>query len=295
MQAFESGARESDIRYPLALPAQRIRRACKLWLGRILLALMPARGARVLMEGDPMHFGQLDRLLLAGHLAIARRRGDWSKLSGVQQRFWAGQGGALFNTVKDVADRFESWFLGPHQAVVDALAEQLGDGSDWHALVELGSGNGRALDFLSHRFAELPQLVGVDLNASAAAANTARYQNARLNFVAAEATAWVEEYARPKTVWFSNAGVLEYLTQSQVSGIYQHIARRASPALFALVEPLAPTHDLAVSAHSEINAGEHSYSHHHAALLMQAGWTICYQCELEITGIRWQLLVARVA
>ncbi|MES2682081.1 MAG: class I SAM-dependent methyltransferase [Pseudomonadota bacterium] len=292
MSSFDQQVSESAIHYPLQLPASRWRAALKLILGRLLLTAMPRQGESVLHSGDPMAFTALQRLLVAGHLERARRTGDWDALTPIQSRFWAGRGGQLFNSVQGVADRFQTWFLGPHQAVVDALAEQIGDGSGWQGLTELGSGNGLALDFLSRRFPALPMLTGVDLNGESAAANSARYNNPRLRFVAAEACDWVRRHAEGGQVWFSNAGVLEYLSESQVLGIYQALAQAPGASVFALVEPIEQAHDLARQAGSIINTLEHSHSHNHPALLQKTGWSLRYQQETTVIGLRWLMVVA---
>jgi len=292
MTDFDQQTSESAIHYPLQLPRSRWRAAVKLGLGRWLCRLLPRQAEAVLREGDPMDFGRLQKLLVAGHLDRARQTGDWAALIPIQQRFWAGRGGKLFNSVQGVADRFQSWFLGPHQAVVEALALEIGDGQGWEQLVELGSGNGLALDFLSRRFPALPRLTGVDLNAESAISNTARYGNPRLHFVAAEASAWVHGHALGRQVWFSNAGVLEYLSEAQVLGIYRDIAAQPEAAVFALVEPLQQGHDLATETASRVNLLEHSHSHNHPALLQQAGWQIRYQQETTTTSLRWLMVVA---
>lgn len=292
MSDFDQQTSESAIHYPLQLPRSRWRAQIKLTLGRVLLALLPGQAKAVLQHGDPMDFTGLQRLLVAGHLHRARRSGDWAALTPIQQRFWAGRGGKLFNSVQGVADRFETWFLGPHQAVVEALAPEIGDGKGWQQLVELGSGNGLALDFLSRRFPGLPLLTGVDLNAESAVSNTARYGNPRLRFVAGEASAWVQQNTSGRQVWFSNAGVLEYLSEAQVLGIYKNISQQPQSAVFALVEPLQPGHDLATETASRVNLLEHSHSHNHPALFRQAGWQIRYQQETATTGLRWLMVVA---
>jgi uncharacterized glyoxalase superfamily protein PhnB len=289
---FDSARAETEIYYPLQLPHGRLKRALKLGLGRSLLALFPARGARVLAEGDPADYGWLDRQLLAGHLARARASGDFTALASVQKRFWAGRGGQLFNSVRDVANRFEQWFLGPHYAVVEALAAEIGNGSGFERLVELGSGNGLALNHLAGRFTGLPRLIGVDLNPAAARDNPPRFGNPRLAFEHADVVAWIAEQATPRTVWFSNAGVLEYLREAEVSGIYQRIAEAGAPAVVALVEPAAFEHDLARVTASEVNPQEHSHSHNHRHLLTQAGFTTRYASEVHLAGSRWVMLVA---
>jgi hypothetical protein len=138
------GGTEAAISYPLVLPASRWKRGLKLVVGELLTRLLPARARRVLDEGDPMQFGSLDRWLVAGWVARARRSGDWDALNGLQQRFWAGRGGALFATVDEVAARFEQRFLKHHAAIVDALAAEIAvAGFTPAGLCEIGSGKDR--------------------------------------------------------------------------------------------------------------------------------------------------------
>ena len=68
-----TGGTEAAISYPLVLPASRWKRQLKLRLGELLTRLLPGRAARVLHVGDPMHFSGLDRWLVAGWVARARR------------------------------------------------------------------------------------------------------------------------------------------------------------------------------------------------------------------------------
>ncbi|MDP3859248.1 MAG: class I SAM-dependent methyltransferase [Stagnimonas sp.] len=287
------GASETAISYPLVLPAQRWKRIPKLLLGELLVGLLPGRAGRVLRDGDPMHFNRLDRLLLAGWVARARRSGDWDALNGVQQRFWAGRGGALFARVGEVAARFEQRFLRHHLGVVDALERELaGAGFAPAGLCEIGSGNGLALDYLSRRLGSIPQFIGLDLNPEAARANAARWPAPRLRFVTGEAVAWLEAHAEPGWVYFSNAGVLEYLTQAQLDRLLGLLAARP-PALFALVEPLAPDHDLERELDSRSFGAEFTNSHNHPARFRRAGWEIRFQQEVRVGALRHLLLVAR--
>lgn len=287
------GGTEAAISYPLVLPASRWKRQLKLRLGELLTRLLPARAARVLHEGDPMHFSGLDRWLVAGWVARARRSGDWDALNGLQQRFWAGQGGALFATVGEVAARFEQRFLRHHVGVVDALEREIAAaGFTPQGLCEIGSGNGLALDYLCRRLEGIPRFIGLDLNPEAAVSNRARWSDPKLEFVTGEAVAWLRDQARPGWIYFSNAGVLEYLTEAKLDELLGVLATRG-PALFALVEPIAPDHDLAGEPGSRTFGAEFTYSHNHPERFRRAGWELRFQDEVRLGNLRHLLLVAR--
>lgn len=290
---MSAGGSESAISYPLVLPASRWKRALKLVIGEALTRLLPGRAARVLRKGDPMQFGTLDRWLVAGWVARARRSGNWDALNGIQQRFWAGRGGALFATVDDVAARFEQRFLRHHAGIVEALkTEIVRAGFTPAGLCEIGSGNGLALDHLVQQLPAIPEFIGLDLNPEAASSNRARWPDPRRRFVTGEAVDWLRQNARPGWIYFSNAGVLEYLTQARLDELLQLLAGR-SPALFALVEPLAPDHDLASEPDSRSFGAEFTNSHNHPERFRRAGWELCFQQEVRVDHLRHLLLVAR--
>lgn len=284
---------EAAISYPLVLPASRWKRWLKLLVGEALTRLLPGQAERVLHEGDPMQFGTLERWLVAGWVARTRRSGDWDVLNGVQQRFWAGRGGALFATVDEVAARFEQRFLKHHAGIVDALKAEITRSAFTPAgLCEIGSGNGLALDYLVQQLPAIPQFVGLDLNPEAASSNRARWPDPRRRFVTGEAVAWLDAHAEPGWVYFSNAGVLEYLTQAQLDRLLGLLAARP-PALFALVEPLAPDHDLEREPDSRSFGAEFTNSHNHPERFRRAGWDIRFQQEVRVGALRHLLLVAR--
>lgn len=282
---------EAAICYPLALPESRWRRIVKLLLGNTLTRLMPARAQQVLREGDPMRFGSLDRLLVTGWVARARCSGDWDALNGLQQRFWAGQGGALFATVDTVAARFEQRFIKHHLGVVVALEQALQQCPPVGGLCEIGSGNGMVLNYLRERLGGIPQFVGLDLNPEAARSNTARWPDPKLRFVTGEAVSWLAAHAEPGWVYFSNAGVLEYLTEAKLDELLRLLAARR-PALFALVEPLAPDYALESETASRTHGPEFTYSHNHPERFRRAGWEILFQQDLRVEDRRHLLLVA---
>lgn len=280
------------IRYPFVLPASPWRRAIKVGLGRLALAARPGTAGRLLAAGDPNEFSLVDRLIMIGWVSRAQPE-DWAALSAMHQRFWAGQGGALFSASADIAERFDDWFLREHARPVELLRRELSD-TGAPALCEIGSGNGLALAYLGDQLPMLPRLVGIDINAEATRNNTERWRtDTRLEFVHADAVDWIESHAGPGWVYFSNAGVLEYFPQDKVTRLYQATAGFGGEAWWVLTEPVYNGFDLDTEKQSRPHGSEFSFCHNHPHLLRQAGWDIVEQYETDVEGTRFLTVCAR--
>jgi hypothetical protein len=290
--ASEEAASESGIRYPFLLPASRWRRAVKVGVGRIALMMRPGRARRLLHGSDPMTFSFTDRLIIAGWVSRATPD-DWPTLSDLHQRFWAGRGGAMFNTAPEIAQRFDDWFLRQHARPLDVLQAELA-GHQCHALCEIGSGNGLALEYASTTIPAIPRFIGIDINAQATRRNTVRWHDhPRIEFAHADAVEWIEQNAEPGWAYFSNAGVLEYLPQDKVARLYRHTAELGGPAWWILTEPVHSDYDLATETESRPHGPEFSFCHNHPFLLRQAGWEIIERFETETAGLRFLTVCAR--
>lgn len=285
---------EPEIRYPLLLPDNPWRRALKVGLGRIALALLPRRAEQLLADGDPMDFSTIDRLVVTGWMSRAARTADWPALSALHQRFWEGRGGAAFNTAPEIARRFEEWFLGSHARALETLRRQL-DGQHCRALCEIGSGNGLALEHASRTLTQIPRFIGVDINRTATKLNAQRWHDdPRLEFVHADAAQWITHNAEPGWAYFSNAGVLEYFPQATVEKLYRRTASLGGPAWWVLTEPVYRDYDLATETESRPSGPEFSFSHNHPHLLRRAGWEVVEVTETETAGMRFLSVCARL-
>ena len=186
---------ESDIRYPFVLPASSWRRTVKVGLGRIVLALRPRRAQRLIERQDPMALKLTDRLIMAGWVSRATTD-DWTTLSEVHRRFWAGRGGDIFNTAPEVAQRFDDWVL--HTRPLEFLRAEI-DSQQCEAMCEIGSGNGRALEYMSKQLETVPRFIGIDINAEATRRNAERaLDDQRLEFFTADAVEWIAKNAAVK-------------------------------------------------------------------------------------------------
>lgn len=261
----------------------------KLSVGTILEVLAPGL-ARDIETGR--HSGRnirAKRWILYAKTRRAARRGDARGTQRALFDFWRAD---VSNSFYDrYVLRFRKWFLGPHHEIVDEL-EKLAGSREFRQFVEVGCGDGLALEHCAERLPRIPRFVGVDINPSIIERNRSRFaENPRLTFVAANAADWLDENVTDGTILFTYGGVMEYFDADALRGLFASLARRVGTAV-ALVEPLDPEHDLAGDSASHIFGAENSFSHNHAGLLREAGFAIQFQKELRLDGIRWMMLVA---
>lgn len=283
------------IHFPFVLPDSKWRRTAKVGLGRALLLAQPHRRAKVIATSDPGDLDLADRLAAAA-IASDASAGDWSDLSDVHQRFWAGRGGHDFNASDVAAERFDSLFLTEHTRPFDRLVTELQQtDATPQALIEIGSGNGLVLEYLSKRFPQIPSFVGVDISAEATASNAVKWSgNSRLQFEAGDGVDWIRKNAGPASIYVVNGGVLEYFTQEKVEELYALTADIGGPAWWVVVEPIYPGYDPATETASRMNGGEFSFCHNHESLLEKAGWTILDSGRAFGNGVHWAMIVARL-
>lgn len=136
--------------------------------------------------------------------------------------------------------RFDRVFKGRHYALVDKLSDMIESGGRYETLVELGCGNGLGLDHLSERLPSLKRLIGLDINAEVIRKDAERHKDdPRLTFVEGEITRWLAAEKRDGTVVFANDGVLMYLSEDEVRGLFRRLAESKDVAV-ALIEPSYP-------------------------------------------------------
>lgn len=155
---------------------------------------------------------------------------------------------------------------------------------------EFGAGSGHWLDYLSRQWPSVGRYVGVDLSADQIAENAKRWP--RLEFACADLADWAAEQAAPSSIFVTNCGVLEYLSQPSLERLLAVIARKAPSSLVLFVEPVDAGMDLERELDSQPHGSEHSFSHNHAHLLRQAGFRLLFQEERLRDGYRFVATVA---
>lgn len=263
---------------------------------RIAIGGLAARAApRLVREIDAgVQTGRnirLKRWILLARTRDALERGDETEVSRALMTQWRSESANRF--YDKYPARFGEWFLGPHQAIVDEMA-RLAEETPFDLLVEIGCGDGQVLAHCAERMPGIPSCVGIDINRSIIARNRATYADRpRLRFVAGNAETWLMRNTGPRTLLFSYGGVMEYFSRGSLRRIFGDLAAKPGSAV-ALVEPVAPGHDLEHDAGSFSFGEERSFSHNHGAILAAAGFEERYRFETRLGGARWMMMLARV-
>jgi SAM-dependent methyltransferase len=267
----------------------RWRDAVRTVAGTALDIVRPGLGRRLGESGAGQANPRLKRLVLHARLSRARRRGDEAAIQAALHAYW--QGDAPGDYYDRYANRFQLWFLGPHQAIVEALASEAAR-RPYGRIVELGCGDGRVLAHLAGRLPRVPELLGLDINEAIIARTSAALADPpRLTFRAGNARAMFAEVCGDNTLLMTYGGVMEYFTADDLSRFFRHHAGRKNTAV-ALVEPVDPSHDLTADPGSHVFGAENSFSHNHGSLLERAGFAVRFFQEMNLGGVRWVLLLA---
>jgi SAM-dependent methyltransferase len=227
--------------------------------------------------------------IVHARLRRARMRGDTGAAQAALAQYWQADTGDFF--YDRYRDRFDAWFHGPHQVLIDQLA-QVADRMALRDLVEIGCGDGRALVHCAARMPGLARLTGIDINAPIIARNIAAHSaDPRLSFAHGDAAGWLAAHPVAGRALLSYGGVMEYFAPDTLRAIFAGLAAHA-PAAVALCEPVAPDHDLATQTASRMFGQESSFSHNHAHLLRAEGFDIHWQEDAAHGGVRWMMLLA---
>lgn len=233
---------------------------------------------------------RLKRAIHHARLCRAQAAGDAAAVERSLGDFWRGEQGATFH------NRFIEWrlkhFIQHHSAIVDALETlPLDTGLRFDRLVEIGCGDGNALAYCVERLPWVSEAVGLDINEAVIARNVAEGAfDKRISFVATDAREWLAENPAPGTVMFTNGGVLEYFSKPSLDQLLETLAS-ARPAAIALVEPVAPEHDLTRTPESILFGHERSFSHNHRHRLERAGFDVVFEREIQVAKVRWMLMI----
>ena len=265
------------------------RERAKFWAGTLLEILVPW-AAHDLDKGlNSGRFVQIKRRILHARTARARAHGDIGALQKSLFQFWRAE--TSDDYFDKYLDRYETWFLGPHHAIVDQLA-LLSRSGTYSRLIEVGCGAGQVLEHCAAAMPAVPNFIGVDINPTIIARDREKFAlNPRLQFLAADASVWLQENTQPGTILLTYGGVMEYFSAETLTAMFTTLAQHG-PAAVALVEPVDPNHDLAHDAASHAFGQENSFSHNHEKLLLRAGYKVIFHKTLRFGGVSWVMLLA---
>lgn len=216
-------------------------------------------------------WGHLARLIRNAHQRDAVERRDHETLHRFLCDYWKSPISAEF--FEGDFKRFEDIFLKYHLGLVDAMKEAISKfGNGEVRLVELGSGDGRVLQYLRERLSGVDAFVGIDLNENQILECREKYRDEpKLSFENHDVSEWLSEHPARQTVLFTNGGVLEYFTRAQLLELFS-LLQANGPCVVAITETLAVDHDLENDLETFPYGHEYAFSHNYAAILREAGF-----------------------
>ncbi|WP_047245793.1 class I SAM-dependent methyltransferase [Maribacter thermophilus] len=251
-------------------------------LGRWLVYVNPKKATELIEKGitnlrDTSRLNWKEKLMRRAILRKAKKKGDVKSLEKFHRNYWINHGHDFFSSTEN---RMKNDYLPKYKATFDILEKELlKDPKKYTAIVEIGTGDGSILNFLSEKFPQINRMVGIDLSEIQIAKNKIKYiENTRLEFVAADGFEWVEENGLTNMVFVTFRGVLEYFTEQRLQDFFHKLNSIGKTTFFA-VEPNGLDHDFSINPNSQIYGNECAFSHNYVKLFQNAGFSIWHQSQ----------------
>jgi ubiquinone/menaquinone biosynthesis C-methylase UbiE len=254
----------------------------KIIIGHFLVKLLPKKAKRLSEKGVTLNFklNRIERLMKDAILYRTERQFDYENLAELHKNNWINQGKYFFEITDS---RFQNDFLPNDSFIFDLLKEHLSTNEhSFSTLIEIGTGNGNVLNYLSDKFPELTKLIGIDLSAEQVAINNDKYKdNERMKFVATDGYDWIINHAKSNTIFVTYAGVLEYFTEKKLSEFLKFV-HKLGKTIFVAVEPIALDHDFSVNPNTQLYGMERSFSHNYPKLFKDAGFKLWHESKKRL-------------
>ena len=251
----------------------------KLLVGGFLIYIMPKKAAALANEGMTITnyetFSQIDRLMRNTILKKTEKDKDFDKLAELQRNYWLNQGAQYFARMNK---SFQEAFLPDCAFIFDLLQQELEKETEhFNTLVEIGTGNGRVLNYLQSKFPQINKFIGIDLSQEQIDINTKNNAgNSKLEFVASDAYEWTKVNGSSYTIFVTSRGVLEYFTEKRLTEFLSTL-NQIGNIYFVAIEPNGVDHDFSINPNSQPYGHERSFSHNYALLFEKAGFQFWHQ------------------
>lgn len=249
----------------------------KYLLGWVLAVMLPAKttllyNSFTIPQGwdDSKSVDKLIRFYLSCR-AKQEEREVPGKLEEIHRNFWAKTDGYF----EETDNRAEEVYIPTYEDIVQDMIPLLAE-KQIDTVCELGTGDGKWLDYLAREWTAVTQFTGIDIAAHQIDINKRQFPH--LTFYHADLVTWLEENAAGHTLYHTNGGVLEYLSEESVRHLFDIIKTKAKGSLVLFNEPLYGDFDIKTDKASKVLGYEYSYSHNYVYLLQAAGAQI-FRCE----------------
>ena len=271
------------------------RQYAKLWLGRSADFLFPAIRREMEESRNLAHFSKVKSAILFARQKKAKSHGDPTELARMLTWKWQTGWGTKFH--QDYSDERLAMFVTRQSYLIHSFRDLIARKNlEINRLVEIGCGDGRALDWCVGQLPMIDHFVGIDLNVPIIAENRRRFgQDARRNFVAGDAVDWLIANPVPGTAILTNGGVLEYFSPESLKRLFACLASQA-PAAAVLIESRSLDHDLMADPTSHVFGPEDTFSHNYAAQLAAVGFEVDdSKTTTEASWMHWSLILAHLS
>lgn len=248
-------------------------------LGNALVLLQPEKARQLsenriaLVHRNKNNMTISERLMRAALMKKLEKIQDYDAIAEQNRDFWTNHKATeLFSELEDT---FTTDFLPNCTFIFELLKKELSNQSEeFHTIVEIGTGNGDVLNYLSSEFPEINRFVGIDLSRDQIELNNIKFQkNEKLEFVAADAFDWVKEHGQSNTIFVTSRGVLEYFIEPRLQKFFIEI-NRLGKTIFIAIEPNGADHNFEINPNSQLYGHEPSFSHNYPGLFKKAGFDV---------------------
>lgn len=256
-------------------------------LGNVLVFFSPKKAARlkhegltVIMKDHKLSFR--DRLMRRAILKKVEKRNNPSQLSKLHDNYWINQGHLFFSATEN---ELQENHLPRTQFIFNTLKNKISESqTSVKTLVEIGSGNGIVLDYLSNHFNTIENFIGIDLSEIQTEKNNEKYKdNTRLKFVADDGFEWFKKQGHDNMVLVTFRGVLEYFTEEKLQNFFNYLGTLKN-ILIVTIEPICANHNLEKQKASQVYGAERSFSHNYPHLLKKSGFKIWHHSKHKEEG-----------
>ncbi|WP_040281910.1 class I SAM-dependent methyltransferase [Psychroserpens damuponensis] len=248
-------------------------------LGNILVFLLPKKANQLsknritLIHKNKKNLNIIELLMRYTLLQKLEKIDDHSTIAQANKEFWINNNATeLFIETEDT---FHTDFLPNCTFIFDLLKNELSNHTQkFDTIVEIGTGNGDVLNYLSLEFPQINHLIGIDLSQQQTKLNNIKFKNNnKLEFIAYDAFDWVKKHGQANTIFVSSRGVLEYFLEQQLQDFLKEINQLGN-TIFIAIEPNGADHNFDTQPNTQLYGDEPSFSHNYPKLFKNAGFNL---------------------
>ncbi|WP_179349059.1 class I SAM-dependent methyltransferase [Winogradskyella pacifica] len=247
-------------------------------VGSLLVTLRPQKVKQLSEKGLTLVLGDnlslSERLMRRAILKKIEKNEDHDQLAQLHKTYWAKQGDHFVNNTED---NLKNIHLPAYKDTLDVLKNEISNAPiAFEKLVEIGTGNGSVLNYLSLNYPDIKDFIGIDLSEEQTKINQINYKdNSKLKFIGGDVLDWLENQQQGNFVFLTFRGVLEYFTQQQLITFFKKLNTLGN-IIFYAIEPTDSEHNYETNPNSKVYGVEGSFSHNYEKLFKDTGFNVWY-------------------